>query len=223
MREVVAEVSPDYLQSFDSVFNSNELTWLLMSLLGCLPFYISREIPRYIDCVFEMVSGFTTTGSSILNDVEAMSRGMLFWRSFSHWVGGMGVLVFLMAVVPLAKENEGYTLHILRAESPGPIVGKLVPRMKQTASILYILYIALSIIDYVCLRIAGMPWFDAMCIMFGTAGTGGFGVLNSSMASYSHAAQTVTTVFMFLFGANFSVYYLPNKWVNNFLCIFSGC
>lgn len=184
------------------------LTWLLMSLLGCLPFYISREIPRYIDCVFEMVSGFTTTGSSILNDVEAMSRGMLFWRSFSHWVGGMGVLVFLMAVVPLAKENEGYTLHILRAESPGPIVGKLVPRMKQTASILYILYIALSIIDYVCLRIAGMPWFDAMCIMFGTAGTGGFGVLNSSMASYSHAAQTVTTVFMFLFGANFSVYYL---------------
>lgn len=184
------------------------ITWLVMSLLGCLPFYFSKEIPRYIDCVFEMVSGFTTTGSSILSDVEAMSRGMLFWRSFSHWVGGMGVLVFLMAVVPLAKENEGYTLHILRAESPGPIVGKLVPRMKQTASILYILYIALSIIDYVCLRIAGMPWFDAMCIMFGTAGTGGFGILNDSMASYSSAAQTVTTVFMFLFGANFSIYYL---------------
>ncbi len=184
------------------------LTWLSMSMLGCLPFYISGQIPRYIDCLFEMVSGFTTTGSSILTDVEALSRGMLYWRSFSHWVGGMGVLVFLMAVVPLSGQNEGYTLHILRAESPGPSVGKLVPRMKQTASILYLIYIALTVLDFICLLIAGMPAFDAMCITFGTAGTGGFGVLNSSMADYPAAAQTVTTVFMFLFGTNFSCYYL---------------
>jgi trk system potassium uptake protein TrkH len=184
------------------------LSWIAMSFFGCLPFWFSKEIPNFVDALFEMVSGFTTTGSSVVTDVEAMSRGMLYWRSFSHWVGGMGVLVFLMAVVPLSKGNEGYSLHILRAESPGPSVGKLVPKMKKTASILYTIYICLTALDFVCLLAAGMPWFDAMCITFGTAGTGGFGVRNSSMAAYSPAAQTVTTVFMFLFGTNFSIYYL---------------
>jgi trk system potassium uptake protein TrkH len=184
------------------------LSWIAMSFFGCLPFWFSKEIPNFVDALFEMVSGFTTTGSSVVTDVEAMSRGMLYWRSFSHWVGGMGVLVFLMAVVPLSKGNEGYSLHILRAESPGPSVGKLVPKMKKTASILYTIYICLTAMDFFCLLAAGMPWFDALCITFGTAGTGGFGVRNSSMAGYSPAAQTVTTVFMFLFGTNFSIYYL---------------
>ncbi len=182
--------------------------WLVLSLLGALPFYISREIPSYVDCVFEMVSGFTTTGSSILADVEAMDKGLLYWRSFSHWVGGMGVLVFLLAVVPLAGKNEGFTLHILRAESPGPSVGKLVPRMRQTAMILYILYMVLTVLDLLFLLLGGMPVFDAVCTAFGTAGTGGFGVRADSMASYSPYLQNVTTVFMLLFGVNFSCYYL---------------
>lgn len=190
-------------------FVTTGISWVAMSVLGCLPFYLSGAIPAFIDCLFEMVSGFTTTGSSILKDVEALSRGMLYWRSFSHWVGGMGVLVFLMAVVPMGKSNEGYTLHILRAESPGPSVGKLVPRMRKTASILYAIYIALTLIDFSLLLAVGrMPWFDAMCVTFGTAGTGGFAVLNSSLASYTPAAQTITTVFMFLFGTNFSCFYL---------------
>ena len=180
------------------------LSWIVMSMLGCLPFYISGEIPSYIDCLFEIVSGFTTTGSSILTNVEALSRSLLYWRSFTHWVGGMGVLVFLMAVVPLSGKNDGFTLHILRAESPGPSVGKLVPRMKKTASILYWIYLGLSVINLVFLLIGGMPLFDAICTMFGTAGTGGFGIKVDSMASYSPYLQNVTTVFMFLFGVNFS-------------------
>lgn len=184
------------------------LSWIVMSMLGCLPFYISGEIPSYIDCLFEIVSGFTTTGSSILTNVEALSRSLLYWRSFTHWVGGMGVLVFLMAVVPLSGKNDGFTLHILRAESPGPSVGKLVPRMKKTASILYWIYLGLSVINLVFLLIGGMPLFDAICTMFGTAGTGGFGIKLDSMASYSPYLQNVTTVFMFLFGVNFSCYYL---------------
>lgn len=182
--------------------------WIIMSALGCLPFYISREIPRYIDCLFEMVSGFTTTGSSILHNVEALSKGLIYWRSFSHWLGGMGVLVFLMAVVPLSGKNEGFTLHILRAESPGPSVGKMVPRMRQTASILYLIYIALTILNVIFLVAGGMPLFDAVCTAYGTAGTGGFGIKNDSMASYSPYLQTVTTVFMFIFAVNFSCYYL---------------
>lgn len=189
-------------------FVTTGLTWLVMSMLGCLVFYFSGEIPDYIDCLFEMVSGFTTTGSSILLNVEKMSRGLLYWRSFSHWVGGMGVLVFLMAVIPLSGKNQGYTLHILRAESPGPAVGKLVPRMKQTASILYWIYIGLTLLNYFFLRIGGMPVFDAVCTVFGTAGTGGFGIKADSMAGYSPYLQNVTTVFMFLFGVNFSCYYL---------------
>ncbi|MBR3358706.1 MAG: TrkH family potassium uptake protein [Solobacterium sp.] len=184
------------------------LTWIIMSALGCLPFWFSKEIPSYIDCIFEMASGFTTTGSSILTSVEAMSKGLLFWRSFSHWVGGMGVLVFLLAIVPLGGKNQGFTLHILRAESPGPSVGKMTPRMKETAKILYLIYVVLTILDFVFLYAGGMPLFDAACTAFGTAGTGGFGVRNDSLASYSPYLQNVTTVFMFLFSVNFSIYYL---------------
>ena len=184
------------------------LTWIVMSILGCLPFCISGEIPSFIDALFEMVSGFTTTGSSILPEVESLSRGILYWRSFSHWVGGMGVLVFLMAIVPLSGKNEGFTLHILRAESPGPSVGKLVPRMKNTARILYWLYVALTMLDFLFLMLGGMPWFEALCHAFGTAGTGGFGVKNDSFGSYSPYLVNVTTVFMLLFGVNFSCYYL---------------
>ncbi len=182
--------------------------WIVLSLLGALPFWISREIPHYIDAVFETVSGFTTTGSSILSDVEAMSHGLLYWRSFSHWVGGMGVLVFLLAIVPLSGKNEGFTLHILRAESPGPSVGKLVPRMRQTAKILYLIYVALTVLDMIFLMLGGMSPFDSICHAFGTAGTGGFGVKGDSFASYSPYLQNVTTVFMLLFGVNFSCYYL---------------
>ncbi len=184
------------------------VAWLVMSMLGCLPFYISREIPLYVDALFEMVSGFTTTGSSILTNVEAMDKGLLYWRSFSHWLGGMGVLVFLLAIVPLSGKNEGFTIHILRAESPGPSVGKLGPRMKQTAVILYVIYVVLTVLDFLFLVIGGMPVFDAVCTAVGTAGTGGFGVKNDSMASYSPYLQNVTTVFMLLFGVNFSCYYL---------------
>lgn len=184
------------------------LSWLVMSMFGCLPFYFSREIPSYVDCLFEMVSGFTTTGSSILTDVEALDKGLLWWRSFSHWVGGMGVLVFLMAIVPLGGKNQGFTLHLLRAESPGPDVGKMAPRMKETAKILYRLYIGLTILNIVFLLFGGMDWFSACCIAFGTAGTGGFGILNTSCATYSPYVQWVTTIFMFLFAVNFSLYFL---------------
>ena len=183
------------------------LSWIVMSILGCLPFYISREIPHYLDALFEIVSGFTTTGSTILTDVEALSRGILYWRSFSHWLGGMGVLVFLLALAPLSKKN-GFMMHILRAESPGPDVGKLVPKIKQTARILYILYIVLTILNIIFLLIGKMPVFDAVCTAFGTAGTGGFGIKNDSIASYSPYIQNVCTIFMLLFGVNFSCYYL---------------
>ncbi len=180
--------------------------WIVLSFLGCLPFYISRQIPHYIDALFEIVSGFTTTGASILPEVENLSRGILYWRSFSHWLGGMGVLVFLLAFS--RGRNNGFTLHILRAESPGPNVGKLMPRMSQTAVILYALYFVLTILNFIFLLIGRMPWFDALCIAFGTAGTGGFGIKNDSMASYSPYLQNVCTVFMILFGINFSVYFL---------------
>ena len=184
------------------------LAWIIMSALGCLPFFFSGEIPNYVDCLFEMVSGFTTTGSSILTSVEDMSKGLLWWRSFSHWVGGMGVLVFLMAIVSLGGKNQGYTLHLMRAESPGPASGKMVPRMRQTAAILYWMYVGLTVLDVIFLLLGGMSPFEAFCCAFGTAGTGGFGVKNDSMASYSVYLQNVTTVFMLLFSVNFSVYYL---------------
>ena len=182
------------------------ISWIVLSLFGCLPFYLSREIPAYIDAFFEIVSGFTTTGSSILTDVEAMSRSLLYWRSFSHWLGGMGVLVFLLAFT--GEKGKGFTMHLLRAESPGPDVGKLVPKMRKTASILYIIYIVMTVINFIFLIVGDMPVFDAVCTALGTAGTGGFGIKNDSMASYSPYIQNVTTVFMALFGINFSCYYL---------------
>lgn len=184
------------------------ISWIVMSLLGCLPFYISREIPNFIDAFFEVVSGFSTTGASILNDIESMSRGLLFWRSFTHWLGGMGMLVFLLAVTSEGGKSSGFTMHLLRAESPGPNVGKLVPRMKETARILYFLYFVLTILNFVFLLFGGMSVFDAVCTACGTAGTGGFGVKGDSIAGYSPYIQNVCTVFMLLFGVNFSCYYL---------------
>ena len=184
------------------------LSWIVMSLVGCLPFYISREIPKYVDAFFEIVSGFTTTGASIVPEVETLSKGILYWRSFSHWVGGMGVLVFLLAIVPSGGKGQGFTMNLLRAESPGPDVGKLVPQMRKTAAILYIIYIVMTIINVIFLLVGDMPLFEAVCHAFGTAGTGGFGVKNDSMAGYSPYLQNVTTIFMILFGINFSCYYL---------------
>ena len=180
--------------------------WITLSLLGALPFCLSGAIPNYIDAVFETVSGFTTTGASILSNVEALPKGLLYWRSFTHWVGGMGVLVFLLAIAP--GSGQGFTMHLLRAESPGPDVGKLVPKMKQTAIILYLIYIALTVINLIFLLCGGMPLLDAVCTAFGTAGTGGFGIKNNSLAGYTPYLQWVTTIFMFLFGVNFSCYYL---------------
>lgn len=182
-------------------------SWIMMSLLGCLPFYFSREIPRFIDALFETVSGFTTTGASILPEVESMSMGNLYWRSFTHWLGGMGVLVFVLAI-GRGREKEGYTMHLLRAESPGPKVEKLVPRMKDTTKILYFLYIFLTILNVIFLLAGRMPLFDAVCTAYGTAGTGGFGIKNDSIAGYSPYLQNVCTVFMLLFGVNFSCYYM---------------
>ena len=182
------------------------VSWIVLSLFGCLPFYLSREIPAFIDAFFEIVSGFTTTGSSILNNVEGLSKSLLYWRSFSHWLGGMGVLVFLLAFT--GEKGKGFTMHLLRAESPGPDVGKLVPKMRTTASILYVIYIVMTIINFIFLIAGDMPVFDAVCTAIGTAGTGGFGIKNDSMASYSPYIQNVTSVFMLLFGINFSCYYL---------------
>ncbi|NLL80272.1 MAG: TrkH family potassium uptake protein [Clostridiales bacterium] len=187
-------------------FITTALCWIVISLVGALPFYISGEIPVYTNAMFEIVSGFTTTGASILNDVEALSHANLFWRSFSHWIGGMGVLVFVMAILPLA--GGGQNLHLMKAESPGPSVSKLVPKVRQTAGYLYGIYIALTLFELGLLLAGGMPLFDAVCTAFGTAGTGGFGIRNDSMGGYSYYIQTVVTVFMLLFGVNFSVYFL---------------
>ena len=186
-------------------FVIDALSWLSMSAIGALPFFLSGEIPNYVDAFFETVSGFTTTGASILTDVEAMSHGILFWRSFTHWVGGMGVLVFVMAIIPASTDRS---IHILRAEVPGPIVGKLVPKMRDTAIILYLIYIVLTVIEIVMLLIGGMPLFDSLIHAFGTAGTGGFGIKSDSIASYSPYLQWVITVFMMIFGVNFNLYYL---------------
>ena len=183
------------------------LSWLIMSLLGALPFYFSGAIPKYIDAFFETASGFSTTGASILSDVESLPKGLLYWRSFTHWVGGMGVLVFALAFSS-GDQGAGFTMHLLRAESPGPDVGKLVPKMKQTAKILYIIYIVMTVINVLFLLFGGLSLLDALCLGFVTAGTGGFGVRNDSFSIYSPYIQDVTTVFMFLFGVNFSCYYL---------------
>ncbi len=179
--------------------------WILMSAIGALPFVLSGEIPSFIDAFFETVSGFTTTGASILADVEIMSRGLLFWRSFTHWVGGMGVLVFVMALLPGMSDRS---IHIMRAEMPGPVVGKLVPRAKDTASILYKIYIVMTMVEILLLLCGGMPLFDSIVHAFGTAGTGGFGIRADSIGGYSPYLQWVITVFMFLFGVNFNLYYL---------------
>lgn len=161
-------------------------SWIFLSFFGCLPFVLSGEIPSFTDALFETISGFTTTGASILSDVEVLSYSMLFWRSFTHWIGGMGVLVFLLAIIPL---NGGSHINLMKAESPGPSVGKLVPKVKHTARILYIIYFALTIIEIIFLLAGRMPIFDALCTAFGTAGTGGFGIKNDSMMSYSPYIQ----------------------------------
>ena len=180
------------------------IAWILMSLIGALPFTISGEIPNYIDAIFETVSGFTTTGASILTNVEALSHGTLFWRSFTHWVGGMGVLVFVMALVPSLCDRS---IHILRAEVPGPVVGKLVPKIMQTAKILYLIYIALTLIETIFLWCGEMNLFESLIHSFGTAGTGGFGIKGDGLAGYSPYSQWVITIFMLIFGINFNLYY----------------
>ncbi|MGN0413546.1 MAG: TrkH family potassium uptake protein, partial [Lachnospiraceae bacterium] len=181
------------------------LSWIFMSAFGALPFYLTGEIPNYTNALFETISGFTTTGASILSDVEALTHCSLFWRSFTHWIGGMGVLVFLLAIIPM---TGGSHMNLMRAESPGPSVGKLVPKVKSTARILYVIYFGMTIIEIVLLLIGRMPVFDAITLSFGTAGTGGFGVLNDSLASYTMYQQWVITIFMILFGINFNAYYL---------------
>ena len=181
------------------------LSWLALCIFGSVPFVLSGSIPHPIDAFFETVSGFTTTGSSILTDVEVLPHCILMWRSFTHWIGGMGVLVFLLSLLPLAG---GYHMNLMKAESPGPSVSKLVPKVQQTAKILYSIYIGMTFLQIVLLLIGNIPLFDTLCIAFGTAGTGGFGIKNDSMGSYSTYCQIVTTIFMILFGVNFSAYYL---------------
>ena len=180
------------------------LVWLAMSLIGALPFVMCGDIPNYVDALFETVSGFTTTGSSILSEVESLNHCSLFWRSFTHWVGGMGIIVFVLAVIPLLG---GTTLNLMKAESPGPVVGKLVPRIRQSAAILYRIYLVFTIIEVVLLTVFGMPLFEAVCHTFGSVGTGGFGVRNDSYAGYSPALQIITIVFMLMCGVNFNFYY----------------
>lgn len=181
------------------------LAWLLMSLFGAMPFVLSGDIPRFVDAFFETVSGFTTTGASILTEIEPLGRGILFWRSFTHWVGGMGVLVFVMAILPM---TDGHGMHLLRAEVPGPTVGKLVSRMGDTAKILYGIYLALTVIEIVLLLAGGMPLYDACIHAFGTAGTGGFSCRNLSVGAYDSAYfDIVIGVFMLLFGVNFNLYF----------------
>ncbi len=183
------------------------LAWILMSAFGALPFVISGDIPHYIDAFFETVSGFTTTGSSILTDVEALGYGILFWRSFTHWVGGMGVLVFVLAIMPKSDIKGTKFMHLMRAEVPGPSVGKLVPKISQTARVMYGIYILLTVIEMLLLLAGGMSVFEALTHAFGTAGTGGFGIKNDSLASYSPYLQYVIGIFMVIFGVNFNLYY----------------
>lgn len=180
------------------------LSWILLSLFGALPFFLSGAIPDFVDALFETASGFTTTGASILSDVEALPKSLLFWRSFTHWIGGMGVIVFLVALLPL---SGGDNLHLLRAESPGHSVGKLVPHVKTTAKILYAIYLGFTLLEIALLKLGGLDWFSALTLSFGTAGTGGFGILNSGCAEYSPYVQWVITVFMLIFGVDFAFYY----------------
>ena len=185
-------------------FATVAIGWIAMSIVGAVPFFATGEIPNFVDALFESVSGFTTTGGSILNDVEALSHACLFWRSFTHWIGGMGVFVFIMAIFPIMG---GYSINLMRAESTGPAVGKLVPRVQKTALILYALYLGLTIIGCVVYIICGMSFFEAVTTIFGTVGTGGYGVLNTSITTYNPAIQWAITVFMILSGINYSVYF----------------
>ncbi len=180
------------------------LSWIIMSIFGAIPFVLTGDIPFYVDALFETISGFTTTGSSILIDVESISKASLFWRSFSHWIGGMGVFVFIMAILPMMG---GSTMNLMKAESPGPSVSKLVPHVKDNAKILYGIYIAITICEATILRALGMPLFDSLTTTFGTVGTGGFGIRNDSIAGYSPAIQITITVFMILSGINYTAYF----------------
>ena len=186
-------------------FAITSLAWLSVSAIGALPFTISKQIPHYIDAFFETVSGFTTTGATILTDIETLEKGLLFWRSFTLWIGGMGVLVFLLVFLSGVSDRA---IHIIRAEMPGPSVGKLVPKVKDTAKILYIIYLVMTAVQVICLLLSGMNLFDSLVHTFGTAGTGGFGVYADSAASFTHAQQWIIAIFMLLFGVNFNLYYL---------------
>lgn len=182
------------------------LSWIMMGFVGALPFVISGDIPNYIDAVFETISGLTTTGASILTDIESLSRSGLFWRSFTHWIGGMGVLVFILAVLPMSGDHS---MHIMRAEAPGPTVGKLVPRVRRTALILYLIYGAFTVAETVLLMLGGMSFYDALLHAFGTAGTGGFSTRAASIAAFDSAyIEMVMAFFLILFGCNFNLYYL---------------
>lgn len=185
-------------------FSITAVAWIVMSLMGALPFVITGTIPNYIDALFETISGFTTTGGSILTTLDGIEYSVQFWRTFTHWIGGMGVLVFLLAVVPLA---DGYSMHLMRAESPGPVVGKIVPKVKDTAKILYLIYLGITLAEIICLIISGLPVYDAITISFSTVGTGGFAVNNAGIGGYSTVSQAVIIVFMALCGVNFTVYY----------------
>ena len=180
------------------------LSWVVLSIGGCIPFILTGEIPSFTDAMFETASGFSTTGASILTNVEAMSHCSLLWRSLTHWIGGMGVLVFLLAVVPM---TGGSNMNLMRAESPGPTVGKIVPKVRSTAKMLYLIYLAMTVTEIIILTLCGMPFFDSLCSSFGTAGTGGFGVRNDSFASYAPHIQVIVAVFMIMFGMNFNFYY----------------
>lgn len=202
------------------------LSWIVMSLLGAFPFYLSGTINGYINCFFETVSGFTTTGATILTEIEGLPMSILFWRSFTHWIGGMGILVFTLAIIPLGDDR---TMYLMKAEAPGPMVSKLVPKVKSTAMLLYKIYIALTVIEMVLLLLGGMPLFDSIVNAFSTAGTGGFAIKNASIAGYNNAYfEYVITVFMLLFGVNFNLYYLmilkdvKNIWKNEELRYYIG-
>lgn len=204
-------VSATWKKPLNTVFYLKEgcvttaLSWMVLSLCGCIPFWLTGEIPSFTDALFETISGFTTTGASILSDVEALSYTSLFWRSLTHWIGGMGVLVFLLAVVPM---SGGSNMNLMRAESPGPSVGKLVPKVRYTARILYLIYFGMTMVEILLLIAGRTPLFDAVTLSFSTAGTGGFGIKNDSIAGYSAYNQWVITIFMILFGVNFNAYYL---------------
>lgn len=186
-------------------FVTVSLSWLLLSVVGALPFVLSGEIPSFTDALYETIAGITTTGNSILPDVEILSKCVQFWRLFTHWIGGMGVLVLILAILPL---SGSYNMHLMRAESPGPSVGKLVPKVRQTAIILYGIYVAMTVVQVIALLIAGLPLFDSLTMSFSTMGTGGFGILNTSAANYTAPVQIILLIFMLLCGINFNIYYL---------------